>query len=254
LATIIPNISVIIITKNSADFIRRCLDSVRWAQELIILDSGSTDNTGEICREYTEHVYLTDWPGFGIQKNRALAKATGDWVFSIDSDEWVSEALQEEILQTIAHAPQYDAFSIPRRNQYLGTWVDHGDVGRDRVTRLFKRKCAQFTDDVVHESLVVQDGKIGNLKHSILHISYRTVEELLERMNYYTTLSADMRFAKGKKSSLSKAISHAVWAFFKAYILRLGFLDGRIGFIVAVSSAESSYYRYLKLLYHPHET
>lgn len=247
----INTLSVIAITKNEAGCIQRCLDSVAWADEIIVLDSGSTDNTVELCKAYTEKVYETDWPGFGIQKNRALEKATGDWVLSIDADEWVSEGLKEEIKTIVSqNAEAFDKiFSIPRRTQYFGEWIDHGDVGKDRVIRLFKRGCTKFTDDVVHESLMVDGHSVVELEKVLFHDSYQSVEGLLERMNQYTTLSANIRHKKGKSSSLSKAIVSGVWAFLKSYLFRAGFLDGRIGFIVAVSSAESSYYRHLKLYY-----
>jgi glycosyltransferase involved in cell wall biosynthesis len=247
-----PDLSVIIITKNEAANIRRCLESVRWAREIIVIDSGSSDNTVAICREYTTNVLVMDWPGFGIQKNRALEQAKMNWVLSIDADEWVDSALQQEILavlETDKRQNGADAFYMPRRTKYLGQWVRHGDVGRDKVLRLFRRGSAEFTPNIVHESLVVKNNhRIGRLKHYLYHDSYRTVEELQERMNRYTTWTAQMRFQKGQRGSMTKAITHAFWAFIKAYILRLGFLDGRIGFVVAVSSAESSYYRYLKLL------
>lgn len=242
-------LSVIIITKNEARNIKRCLDSVAWANEIIVLDSGSVDNTVEICKAYTEKVYETDWPGFGIQKNRALEKATKDWVLSIDADEWLSDELKEEIQHVIAENGSTTIFSMPRKSQYVGDWICHGDIGKDSVIRLFKRKCATFTDDVVHESLKTDGHHVLKLKHFLLHAPYASIEELIDKMNKYTTLSAKMRDEKGKKSSLTKAITHAAWAFFKSYIFRAGFLDGRIGFVVAVSSAESSYYRYLKLLY-----
>jgi glycosyltransferase involved in cell wall biosynthesis len=243
------SLSVIVITKNEAQCIRRCLDSVRWADEIVVVDSGSTDETVAIAQQYTPNVLVTDWPGFGKQKNRALAQATCDWVLSIDADEWVSEALQQEIVTVVNDqtAQRWDAFWLPRRTKYLGEWVDYGDVGRDRVVRLFKRGCAKFTDEIVHESLQVDSGQIGLLRHKLLHESYRSVEALLERMNHYTTLSAKIRLENGKSSSLTKAILHGCWAFVKAYFWRMGFLDGRIGFVVAISSAESSYYRYLKL-------
>lgn len=244
-----PSISAILIVKNEALHVRRCLASLTWVDELIVLDSGSTDDTVAICREFTEQVYVTDWPGYGPQKNRALAKARGDWIFSIDADEWVTPELQAEILQLLTQpaTQAFDAFYIPRRTQYLDRWVDYGDVGRDRVIRLFRRDKAKFTDVVVHETIEVPSNRIGQLKNYLCHHSYRTVEELLGRMNHYTTLSAQINHQKGKKSSVPKAFAHALWAFFKAYFLRLGFMDGSIGFVVAVSSAESSYYRHLKL-------
>lgn len=243
-----PTLSVIIITKNEANCLRRCLDSVSWADEIVVVDSGSEDTTLAIAREYTDKVLVKDWQGFGKQKNRALVEATGDWIFSIDADEWVEESLRLEILSQIQKKnSSFHAFWIPRRNRYLGHWVHYGDVGRDQVIRLFKRGSAQFTEDIVHESLRVYSGKIGRLQEALCHESYVSIEALLDRMNWYTTLSADIRFRQGQQGSLSKAVLHGTWAFVKAYFFRLGFLDGKIGFIVAVSSAESSYYRYLKL-------
>lgn len=244
----INTLSIILIVKNEAHRIQRCLDSVAWADEIIILDSGSTDDTVKICKTYTQKVYETDWPGFGIQKNRALEKATGDWILSIDADEWLSDDLKEEIKQTINHTSE-TIFSIPRRTQYFGEWIRHGDIGKDRVIRLFKRGATKFTDDIVHESVKTTEHHVGQLKHFLLHDSYDTIEALIDKMNQYTTLSAKMRHDKGQTASLKKAILHALWAFLKSYVFRAGFLDGRIGFIAAVSSAESSYYRYVKLLY-----
>ena len=241
-----PTLSVIIITLNSAQFIEKCLKSVAWADEIIILDSGSTDETVTLCRQYTPHVFQTDWPGFGPQKNRALAKATGDWIYSIDSDEWMSDALQAEIIRTLQN-PQATIFRQPRLNQYCGHWVRFGDVGKDRVLRLFKRGTERFTNDIVHECIHTTK-KIGELKSPLFHNSYRSLEELMQRMNRYSTLSAQMRFAAGKKTTFSKAILSSSWAFIKSYFFRLGFLDGKIGFVVSFYAAESSYYRHIKLL------
>ncbi len=240
-------LSVIVIVKNEALEIRRCLESLRFADELIILDSGSVDDTVAICREYTDQVFITDWPGFGPQKNRALQKAEGEWVLSIDADEWVDDALREEILSVI-QKKEYAGFYLPRKTLYLGRIVHHGDVGRDQVLRLFLRTKGHFTEDTVHEKICVE-GKVGTLKNALMHNSYPSIEEILERMNWYTSLSAKARDQQGKSSSFLKAVLGGFWAFFKSYFLRAGFLDGQIGFIVAVTSAESSYYRHLKLLY-----
>lgn len=239
---------MILIVKDEAHCIKRCLDSVAWVDEIIVLDSGSTDETVKLCKTYTTKVFETDWPGFGVQKNRALEKATGDWVLSIDADEWLSDGLIKEIKQVISH-PAAEIYTVPRRTQYLGKWLRYGDGGKDSVVRLFKRGSAKFTNDSVHERLMADAKNVSQLKEVLFHNSYESVEELIEKMNQYSTLSAKMRYEKGKKSSLAKAITHAMWAFFRSYILRAGFLDGRIGFIVAVSIAGNSYYRYLKLLY-----
>ena len=241
-----PSLTIIIITKDSAETIEKCLQSVSWANEIIMLDSGSTDNTISLCEKYTKNIFQTDWPGFGIQKNRALEKATSEWIYSIDSDEWISDALRAEIISTLQN-PTAAVFKQPRRNQYCGHWIRFGDVGKDQVIRLFKRGTAKFSDNIVHETIQTSF-PIGNLKSPLFHNSYRSLEELLQRMDRYTTLSAQLRFKQRKKTSFSKAIFSSVWAFIKSYFLRAGFLDGKMGFVVAVSSAESSYYRHAKLL------
>lgn len=241
-----PSLSIIIITLNSAETIEKCLQSVVFADEIIVLDSGSQDKTLDICRKYTPHVFQTDWPGFGPQKNRALEKATRDWVFSIDSDEWLETDLQNEI-QAVIQAPKSLVYDMPRRNYYCGQWMRYGDVGRDRVIRLFKRGHAQFSATLVHEKLEAQE-KIGSLHAPLMHRAYPTITSLLERMNKYSTLSAELRFSQGKKTTLTKAIFASFFCFIKAYFFRLGFLDGKMGFIVATAFAQSSFYRHVKLL------
>jgi glycosyltransferase involved in cell wall biosynthesis len=242
-------LSIIIITKNAAAHIKACLTSVAWCDEIIVVDCGSSDNTVALCRSFTEKVYITDdWPGFGPQKNRALAKATGDWVLSIDADERVTPALQQEIKPAISQT-SVTAFRIPRQSRYCGQWIKHSGWTPDYVIRLFKRDCGRFSDDLVHEKVQVLQGDIGTLKSPLLHYSFNSLEEVLEKVNRYSTANAQMAYAKGKKSSLKKAIFHGLWAFVRTYVLRAGFLDGRVGFMLAVSNAEGTYYRYLKLMY-----
>lgn len=238
-------LSVIIITKNEQDCIGRCLASVKWADEIIVLDSGSSDDTVKICYEYTNHVYSTDWPGFGPQKNRALEKASGDWVLSIDADEWLTDELSDAIKNTL-QSPTANGYSFPRRNIYWGKIIKHGDPGSDDVLRLFKRHHGKFSDDIVHERLIV-DGNTATIKAPLMHDTYSNFEDMLERINRYTTLTAEKRFKQGKKASVFKAFTHSLWAFIKSYFIRGGILDGAAGFMVAVSSAESCYYRYVKL-------
>jgi glycosyltransferase involved in cell wall biosynthesis len=238
-------LSVIIITKNEADSIRDCLESVRFADEIVVLDSGSADDTAAICREYTDAVHLTDWPGFGPQKNRALALAHGDWVLSIDADERVPEALRREILATIAGVGP-DAYRMPRRSWYCGRWIRHGGWSPDYVVRLFRRDRARFSDRLVHES-VQTEGPVGTLKTPLLHYPFRTLEQVLDKVNVYSTAGATALHARGARGSLSKALLHGAWAFVRTYLLLLGFLDGRQGLMLAISNAEGTYYRYVKL-------
>ncbi len=240
-------ISVILITKNEAHDLPECLASVSWADEIIICDSGSTDATLDIARQHTSHVFSTDWPGFGPQKNRALSKATGDWVLSIDADERVSAKLRDEIKAVINQKNANDAYSIPRHSLYCGHKIRFGDWRGDRVTRLFRREKAQFTNALVHESLQV-NGITGSLKSPLIHQAFKDFNEVLAKMDQYSTLGAQNHFASGKSASFYKAITHSLWTFIRGYFIRLGFLDGKAGFQLALSNAEGCYYRYLKLI------
>lgn len=239
-------LSVIIITKNEGLNIRACLESVTWADEIIVVDSGSQDDTVAICREFTPHVYLHDWPGFGAQKNRALDYASKSWVLSLDADERIPPELRSEI-QSAMREGHADAYEIPRLSSFCGRYIHHSGWRPDYVTRLFKRGAGRFSDDLVHERVIVT-GSTGKLRQSILHESFRDAEELLAKINHYSTASALMLRKKNRTASLKTAIVHALWAFLRSYILRAGFLDGREGFMLAVSTAEGTYYRYVKLM------
>ena len=240
-------LSVVIITKNEQASIRRCLESVKWADEIIVLDSGSTDDTVGICREYTLHVHQTDWPGFGPQKNRALERASGDWVLSLDADEWVTPALRDELERAMAQPQEASAFRLPRLSSFCGRFMRHSGWWPDHVVRLFRRGAARFSDDAVHERVIV-DGKIGSLQKPLMHETFVDLDELLAKMNNYSTLSAQDMQRDGKRSGLPMAVARAAWAFVRSYFLRGGFLDGREGFMLAVATAEGTYYRYVKLL------
>ena len=242
-----PKVSVIIITKNEAMNIRACLESVVWADEIIVVDSGSTDDTLAICKELGAQVYAHDWPGFGPQKNRALSYAKNEWVLSIDADECVTDKLRAEIEAVIKHAGDKTAFRMPRLSSFCGRYMRHSGWYPDYVTRLFQRGAAQFSDDLVHEQLVVK-GAVGTLKNHLLHNTFHNLEQLLAKINQYSTAGAQMLHQKNKTASLKKAVAHAVWAFIRTYFLRAGLLDGREGFMVAVSTAEGTYYRYVKLM------
>ncbi len=241
------SLSVIIIVKNEEAAIRECLASVVWADEIIVVDSGSTDQTIDICKEYTDQVFETDWPGFGPQKNRALEHATKEWVLSIDADERISYDLQTEIKRIIQVAGRHDAYTMPRRSNYCGRYMKHSGWWPDHVVRLFRRGKAQFSDDLVHERIIV-NGEIGKLREPIIHESLLTLEQILNTMNSYSSAGAKMMAEENRKAGLTKAIMHGMWTFLRTYIFRAGFLDGREGFMLAVSNAEGTYYRYLKLM------
>jgi glycosyltransferase involved in cell wall biosynthesis len=239
-------LSVIIITKNESTHIGSCLQSVLWADEIIVLDSGSEDDTVEICKQYTDNVFITDWPGFGIQKQRALDKARGDWILSIDADEVVSTQLRAEIEKALQQE-QYNGYDIPRLSSYCGKEIRHGGWWPDYVLRLFRRNAGYFTESVVHERIVVQ-GEIGKLSSPLLHDAFVNLDEVLHKVNDYSSLGAQMLHQKGVQSSVSKAIFKAFWIFIRTYWLKAAFLDGRQGLMLSISNAEGTYYKYVKLL------
>lgn len=239
-------LSVIIITKNESANIRACLESVAWADEIVVVDSASTDGTLEIVREFTQQIHVyTDWPGFGAQKNRALDHASGDWVLSLDADERVTPELRAEI-DAVLDDPRADAYEVPRLSNFCGRFMRHSGWHPDYVLRLFRRRKSRFSDALVHES-VQMEGSKARLQQPLLHYSYRNFEDVLSKLNSYSSASAAMLQRRGKKGSLAQAILHGWWAFIRTYFLRAGFLDGREGFMLAVMNAENSYYRYIKL-------
>lgn len=244
------SLSVIIITKDVENKIRRCLESVKWADEIIVLDSGSIDNTLEVCAKYTAHIFSVDWPGFGIQKNRALARARGKWVLSIDADEQLSDELIDEIKQIVKDPTiDKDAYSIKRISYFCGKKIKYGDWGSDKVIRLFKNKSAiQFSPVIVHEKIVGYD-RLAFLKGTLFHYTIEDMSQMLRKLEGYSTFGAKLGYQQGKKASLFKALSHGLWCFIRGYFIRLGFLDGREGFILAFSNAAGVFYRYIKLMY-----
>jgi len=238
-------LSVIIITKNEENAIRDCLESVKWATEIIVLDSGSTDGTVAICKQYTDKVFTTDWPGFGIQKNRALNKATQDWVLCIDADERVPESLRKEIIIALKQT-RCDGYLIPRLSYYCGKAIQYSGWRPDYCLRLVKRDKAQFSHDKIHERMIVK-GSSGKLKNSLIHYSFDNLRAVVEKMNLYSELAAQQLYEQGKTATIKKAIFHGLWTFLRTYFFRAGFLDGKQGFLLAISNAEGSYYKYAKL-------
>jgi glycosyltransferase involved in cell wall biosynthesis len=242
------SLSVILITKNAERHLDACLSSVAWADQIVMVDSGSSDCTLEIAKQYGAEITQTeDWPGFGKQKNRALGLARCDWVLSIDADEVVTPELAAAIKAAITSADQ-DAWEISRLSSFCGQWIHHSGWQPDWIVRLFRRESARFTDSLVHESLHVPSGEIGRIDGKLLHYSYSDFEEVLAKANHYSTLAATMRLERGEKGGLAKALAKGFWAFFRTYILRAGFLDGRMGFVLAIYNAETTYYRYLKIM------
>ena len=243
-----PTLSVILITRNEEANLDDCLASLEGiAQQIVVVDSSSSDRTLEIAQKYGAAVASPpDWPGFGPQKNRALDLATGDWVLSLDADERLTPTLRAEILTAIAHNAQVDCFAIPRLSWYCGRFIRHSGWSPDYVNRLFKRGTARFSDDLVHERLI-PNGQVAKLNNQMLHYSFMSHAQVREKMERYSTDSAKQAFLKGRKGSPLKAIMHGIWAFIRTYILRLGFLDGSQGLSLAYANAQGSFYRYIKL-------
>lgn len=242
-----PRISVAIITKNEAADIGDCLDSVRgWVDEIVVVDSGSGDGTPDICRARGARVIDTpDWPGFGLQKNRALAACSGDWVLSLDADERVGPALREEILRAVSSGAHV-AYRMPRLSSFCGREMHHSGWWPDYVLRLFRRDAGRFTDDRVHERVVVE-GAPGTLTQPILHKAIVEIEESLDKMNRYSSEGAAAAHARGKRAGLGRALASGFWAFCRTYFVQRGFLDGKHGFVLALLNAEGTFYRYVKL-------
>jgi glycosyltransferase involved in cell wall biosynthesis len=240
-------LSVIIITKNESHHISRCLHSIAWAEEIIVLDSGSEDDTVKLAKQFTEKVFVTDWPGFGKQKQRALEKASGDWVLSLDADEIITPELKTEIEQAIKQNAAI-GFEIPRLSTYCGKEIRHGGWWPDYVLRLFQRDQGRFTEDPVHERILVT-GKTAKLNSPIRHEAFVDHEEVLHKINQYSSLGAKKLYDAGKSTSLLQAITKGLWTFFRTYFLKAAFLDGPEGLQLSLSNAQGTYYKYLKLLY-----
>lgn len=243
-----PTLSAILIVRNEAAHLHDCLTSLAFVDEIIVVDSGSQDDSVAIARSLGAQVEQTsDWPGFGPQKNRALARARCDWVLSIDADERVTDALAAEIRQAI-ETGDADAFSIPRRSSFCGQWVYHSGWWPDPVLRLFRRERARFSDDLVHERLLPDTtARVSQLQQPLLHYSYTSLEQVLDKVNSYSSAGARMALAQGRRSSLGKAVAHGLWAFVRTWVLRRGFLDGRAGLMIALMNGQASFYKYAKL-------
>lgn len=240
-------LSVIIITFNEAANIGACLDSVSFADEVIVVDSGSTDDTIAIATAKGARVTVThDWPGFGPQKSRALALATQPWVLSLDADERVTPELSQEIRQAIAHGGN-SAYSIPRLTQFCGQWIRHCGWTPDYVLRLFKRDSARFSTDLVHEQVLVEAAKPTPLESPLLHYSYPTPGHYWRKLEQYSRAWAKQRFAQGQNTSMLRAFLAGLVAFLRSYLFRLGFLDGAMGFAVCTMQAQAAFGKYFEL-------
>lgn len=237
-----PGITVAVIAKNEADRIQFLLKSVAFSDEVIVVDSGSTDGTQSISRQHGARVIETEWRGYAGQKQFAMEQATSEWVLNLDADEAVSDDLSKEILDAIANSgPDIAAFSMPRLSKYLGRWIRHGGWYPDRKIRLVRKNAGTWKGDGLHETLVV-DGHTVNLKSPILHYVYRNIFDQIATINRFSDISAS---ARGKTGGwyVVAGLGHALGKIFECYVWKRGLLDGLAGLIIAVNSA---FYVFLK--------
>jgi glycosyltransferase involved in cell wall biosynthesis len=238
-------VSVIVIALNQEDHIVPCLETVRWADEIVIVDSGSQDRTLELARGFTDRLFTIDWPGFGAAKNYALDQARGDWVLSLDTDERVSGALRDEIISVVRGEGNYAGYRLPRKNYVGGRWIKRLGWYPDYTLRLFQREKGRFRERAVHEEVVV-DGSVGFLKTPLDHYSYASVSDYLARQDRYALLSAREMLKEGRRPQTGELFWRPLSHFLKLYVLRLGFLEGRLGYTLALLG---SLYNFLKYYY-----
>ena len=238
-------ISVTLITLNEEKNICECLQSLSWADEIVVLDSQSDDRTVELARRYTDRVFIEPWSGQGTHKNRAIYLAQGPWIFSIDADERVPPELAREIRDVVNRASS-DAFAFRRKNMYRGQWIRHSGWWPDWVTRLFRKGKARFNDEVIHDTLVA-NGAVGKLKEPFVHHSFQDASSFLERAHRYSAHQAEMMYCNGRRASLLTAFSHASFECLNTYLFRRGFLDGSAGLLIAISNGIGTFYKYMIL-------
>lgn len=236
-----PRLSLILITKNEETAILRCLRSVPFADEIVVVDSGSTDRTVELARDAGAKVLNpADWPGYGPQKQRALDAASGEWILSLDADEWIEADLAREIQAVMAAPDAADGYRMPRRNRFCGEIVRHGGWWPDHVLRLFRKDRARFSDDLVHERVIVE-GTVGTLASPIEHETIVSLADAEGKIRRYASIAAKSLAAEGRRSSLLAARLRGAAAFLRSFVLQAGFLDGRTGYRVARYQARYTY-------------
>ena len=239
-------ISVAVITKNEEQNIRACLESILWADEVVVVDSGSTDGTLQICRDFQARVYVEEWKGFSCQKNSAVEKTRNEWVLSLDADEWVSPDLRREIESTLQRNPLCDGYFIARKNFFLNRWIKHCGWYPDYNLRLFRKDRGRFRERAVHERVELR-GKVGYLKNALEHKTYRSVSDFLERMDRYSTLAAREMRNEGRRYHFFDAFFRPPFTFLQMYLIRAGFLEGYLGFLLSVLYSFYTFAKYSKL-------
>lgn len=241
-------ISVYIIAYNEAEKIRSAVQSVLWADEIVVVDSHSQDDTAAIAESLGARVVQIEFRGFGDLRNQAMAACTHEWIFSLDADERCTPKVRDEI-RTILEAPQSEAYYIPRKNFFMGRWIRYSGFYPDyRQPQLFKKGALVFKDDPVHEEYtLISEIPAAYLRNPIWQFPFKNLEEVVHKANKYSTLGAEKLAKKGRKATMGAALRHGLWAFFHMYILKRGVLDGWPGFVIAIGNFEGTFYKYAKL-------
>jgi len=242
-------VSVYIIAFNESEKISSAINSVLWADEIIVADSYSQDDTAAVAEKLGALVIQIDFHGFGDLRNRAMDACSCDWIFSLDADERCTPEAKEEILKTISDPQALDAYYIPRRNYFMGRWIKHSGFYPDyRQPQLFRKGALVFKNDPVHEEYTITSDKpAGYLKQPIWQFPYKNLEEILHKANKYSTLGAEKLTRKGRQATMLTALLRGLWCFFHMYFLKKGILDGWPGFLIALGNFEGTYYKYAKL-------
>lgn len=240
------SLTVIVPTFNEEDNIRACLESVRWADDIFVVDSFSTDRTLEIAREFTSHIVQHEYVNSATQKNWAIPQAKSDWVMVVDADERVTPELRARIQDILANGTPYDGFRIRRMTIFFGKLIRHCGWHHDYLTRLWRNGKGRYEDKSVHADVVV-DGKVGTIHEHFLHNTYRSFDHYLEKFGRYTTWSANDLYKRGKRATWANLTFRPMWRFFRMFVLRHGFLDGKHGLILSGLAAYTVFMKYAKL-------
>ncbi|MFQ5715521.1 MAG: glycosyltransferase family 2 protein [Nitrospinales bacterium] len=243
--SIVDKVSVTIIAFNEESNIERCLESVKWADEIVVLDGHSEDRTVELCRRFTDQVFQEDWNGFGRQKNLCAARASHRWILNIDADEVVSSACAEEIRRELDKGPAHTVYRFPRKNYFGKRWVRYGGWYPDHIARFYDKTRAAFTETRVHEKLF-PDTNAGVFNNPLEHYSYRDMAAYVARQNRYSTLFAQEMMERGKTAAWSDVCLRPPAAFMKSYLLRQGFREGFLGLFLAAAAGFYTFLKYAK--------
>ena len=243
-------VSVILICQDEESRIRSCLESVSWADEIVVVDSGSTDKTLEIAREYTRNIHIqSDWQGFGPQKRFAEEQASHDWIFSIDADEIVSEELKRGIIDALKKTDERAVYRVNRLTSFCGKMIRHSGWHPDWIVRLYNKKHYHFNDEIVHEQVACKGAKATNLPGYLYHNTLESLDDYIDKRNRYARAWAENRLKKGRSASIFDIVTRPPFAFVKHYFLKLGFLDGFQGFLISVIQAQYTFNKYCILKY-----